>query len=120
MDNEDKEGGSRWTEDDDLSYIAMEDSDKDDENSGDSEGENGDSEENSGDGNEQNGDSSEDGVFVIDSNVEDEQAVYEISAINVTLQRTNKIVNGAPVSAKISMSLGYTETVNMILAHGYK
>ena len=34
MDNEDKEGGSGWTGDDDLSYIAMEDSDKDDENSG--------------------------------------------------------------------------------------
>ena len=98
MDNEDKEGGSGWTDDDDLSYIAMEDSDKDDENSGDSEGENGDSEENSDDGNEQNGDSSEDGVIVIDSDVEDEEAMYEISAINVTLQRTNKIVNGANIN----------------------
>ena len=98
----------------------MEDSDKDDGNSGDSEGENGDSKENSGDGNEQNGDSSEDVVILIDSDDEDEEAVREISAINITLQRTNKIVNGAPVSVKISMSLGYTETVNMILAHGYK
>ena len=37
-----------------------------------------------------NGDSSEDEVTVIDSKVEDENALYEISGINVTLQWTTK------------------------------
>ena len=50
---------------------------------------------------------------MIDSEVEDEKAEYEISAINVTLQRTTKLVYGAPVSVKRSMSLGYTENVNI-------
>ena len=109
MDKEDNEGGSGWTDDDDWGYNEMDDGDKDDENSGDSDGENGDSSKNSG----KNGDSSEDEVIVIDSEVKDEKAEYEISAINFTLQRTTKLVDGAPVSVKRSMSLGYRENVNI-------
>ena len=54
VDNEDKEGYSGWTYDDDWSYSENEHSDKDDESSGDSEGENGESKENSGDCGEPN------------------------------------------------------------------
>ena len=54
----------------------------------------------------ENGDSSEDKVIVIDSEVEDEKAEYEISAINVTLQRTTKLVDGALFSVKRSVSWG--------------
>ena len=55
----------------------------------------------------------EDDVIIINSDDDDESTEYEITAINLTLQRTAKMVNGAPVSVKRSMSLGYTENVNL-------
>ncbi|MCG7878551.1 MAG: hypothetical protein N0C90_19800 [Candidatus Thiodiazotropha endolucinida] len=54
-----------------------------------------------------------DSVIVIDSDDEDAYTEYEVSAINLTLQRTTKLVNGNPDSVKRSMSLGYTENVNL-------
>ena len=62
---------------------------------------------------EDNNDSNEDEVIVIDSDNDEGDTEFEISAINLTLQRTTKLVAGAPVSVKRSMSLGYTENVNM-------
>ena len=55
----------------------------------------------------------EDDVIIINSDDDDESTEYEVTAINLTLQRTAKMVNGAPVSVKRSMSLGYTENVNL-------
>ena len=48
----------------------------------------------------------EDDVIIINSDDDDENTEYEVTAINLTLQRAAKIVNGAPVSVKRSMSLG--------------
>ena len=55
----------------------------------------------------------EDDVIIINNDDDDESTEYEVSAINLTLQRSAKMVNGAPVSVKRSMSLGYTENVNL-------
>ena len=56
----------------------------------------------------------EDDVIIINNDDDDDESTeYEITAINLTLQRTAKMVNGAPVSVKRSMSLGYTENVNL-------
>lgn len=49
----------------------------------------------------------------VDNDNNDEEVEYVVSAINLTLQRTTKLVNGAPVSVKRSMSLGYTENINL-------
>ena len=44
----------------------------------------------------------EDDVIIINSDDDDENTEYEVTAINLTLQRTAKMVNGAPVSVKRS------------------
>ena len=54
----------------------------------------------------------EDDIIIINSDDDDENTEYKVTAINLTLQRTAKMVNGASVSVKRSMSLGYTENVN--------
>ena len=45
---------------------------------------------------------------MVDSDKEEEDTVFEISAINLTLKRTTKLVAGVPVFVKRSMSIGYT------------
>ena len=62
---------------------------------------------------DRDGGNSEDDAIVINSDDEDERTEYEVSAINLTIQRTTKLVGGTPVSMKRSMSLGYTENVNL-------
>ena len=62
---------------------------------------------------DRDGGNSENDAIVINSDDEDERTEYEVSAINLTIQRTTKLVGGTPVSVKRSMSLGYTENVNL-------
>lgn len=62
---------------------------------------------------DRDGGNSEDDAIVINSDDEDERTEYEVSAINLTIQRTTKLVGGTPVSMKRSVSLGYTENVNL-------
>ncbi|KAH3695810.1 hypothetical protein DPMN_083269 [Dreissena polymorpha] len=57
-------------------------------------------------------DDSDDVIIIDDVNDEDQHEEYVVSSINLTLQRTIKLVNGNPTEIKRTASIGYSETID--------